>query len=112
MKAPAIGAVVSLSAILLTGEAGASRELVVEREAAERFIVLPDSVRFPEGITANPGFACRTRTIISREWPKRVGKLEREGIPECPEEPRYVGFPHRDRRIGREEEVSLVAKRR
>jgi DNA-binding beta-propeller fold protein YncE len=35
------------------GEARASEE-IVKPEAAERFATLPDGVRFPEGITANP----------------------------------------------------------
>lgn len=33
---------------------GAGVGIVVDREAAEDFAVLPDGVRFPEGITANP----------------------------------------------------------
>src|SRR5262245_20351384 len=32
----------------------ASEDIIVQREAAERFATLPDGVRFPEGITANP----------------------------------------------------------
>jgi len=32
----------------------ASEDIIVQREAAERFTTLPDGVRFPEGITANP----------------------------------------------------------
>jgi DNA-binding beta-propeller fold protein YncE len=35
-------------------EARASEEIIVKRDAAERFARLPDGVRFPEGITANP----------------------------------------------------------
>jgi len=35
-------------------EARASEEIIVKRDAAERFATLPDGVRFPEGITANP----------------------------------------------------------
>jgi DNA-binding beta-propeller fold protein YncE len=35
-------------------EARASEEIIVKPEAAERFATLPDGVRFPEGITANP----------------------------------------------------------
>ena len=35
-------------------EALASEDIIVQREAAERFATLPDGVRFPEGITANP----------------------------------------------------------
>lgn len=37
-----------------TGTAWADNELVVNRDAAMRFATLPDGVRFPEGITANP----------------------------------------------------------
>jgi DNA-binding beta-propeller fold protein YncE len=35
-------------------EARASEEIIVKPEAAERFATLPEGVRFPEGITANP----------------------------------------------------------
>jgi DNA-binding beta-propeller fold protein YncE len=35
-------------------EARAGEDIIVERDAAERFATLPDGVRFPEGITANP----------------------------------------------------------
>jgi DNA-binding beta-propeller fold protein YncE len=35
-------------------EARASEDIIVQRHAAERFVTLPDGVRFPEGITANP----------------------------------------------------------
>jgi sugar lactone lactonase YvrE len=38
----------------LTGQAWAGTDIIVKRNAAQRFIVLPDGVRFPEGITANP----------------------------------------------------------
>lgn len=36
------------------GAALADNDLIVERNAAQRFAILPDGVRFPEGITANP----------------------------------------------------------
>jgi DNA-binding beta-propeller fold protein YncE len=36
------------------GAARANDDLVVDRNAAHRFATLPDGVRFPEGITANP----------------------------------------------------------
>jgi DNA-binding beta-propeller fold protein YncE len=36
------------------GTASANDDLVVDRNAAHRFATLPDGVRFPEGITANP----------------------------------------------------------
>jgi DNA-binding beta-propeller fold protein YncE len=32
----------------------AGQEIIVKREAAEKFATLPDGVRFPEGITVNP----------------------------------------------------------
>lgn len=32
----------------------AGQDIIVKREAAEKFATLPDGVRFPEGITANP----------------------------------------------------------
>src|SRR5262245_18907185 len=35
-------------------ETRAREEIIVKRDAAERFVTLPDGVRFPEGITANP----------------------------------------------------------
>jgi DNA-binding beta-propeller fold protein YncE len=35
-------------------EAWAGENIIVKRDAAERFVALPDGVRFPEGITANP----------------------------------------------------------
>lgn len=43
--------------IAIGGGAGIARadgDLVVDRNAAHRFTTLPDGVRFPEGITANP----------------------------------------------------------
>src|SRR5213594_2394354 len=40
--------------IVVAGTVRAREDLVVKREAAERFAALPDGVRFPEGITANP----------------------------------------------------------
>src|SRR5688572_4261509 len=36
------------------GTARADDELTVRRDAAQKFATLPDGVRFPEGITANP----------------------------------------------------------
>ena len=35
-------------------ETRAREEIIVKRDAAERFVTLPEGVRFPEGITANP----------------------------------------------------------
>ena len=52
--AVALLSVIYLSAMSLTGQAWAGTDIIVKRNAAERFIVLPDGVRFPEGITANP----------------------------------------------------------
>ncbi len=40
--------------VLLSSQAWARRDIVVRSDAAETFIVLPDGVRFPEGLTANP----------------------------------------------------------
>src|SRR5437660_7508275 len=42
------------AACLTTTLADAADQLVVLRNAAEQFAVLPDGVRFPEGITADP----------------------------------------------------------
>jgi hypothetical protein len=46
-------AIVSLILVSQSG-AQAGEEIVVKRDAAERFVALPDGVRFPEGITVNP----------------------------------------------------------
>jgi DNA-binding beta-propeller fold protein YncE len=40
--------------ILVSENAGGADRVVVRREIAETFVVLPDGVRLPEGITANP----------------------------------------------------------
>jgi hypothetical protein len=45
--------IVSLVLVSFSG-AWASDEIIVKPHAARRFAVLPDGVRFPEGITANP----------------------------------------------------------
>src|SRR5436853_4168990 len=42
------------AACLTTTLADAADQLVVLRNAAEQFAVLPDGVRYPEGIAANP----------------------------------------------------------
>ncbi len=52
-KAPIVAAVLPL-VIALTGQAWARHTFIVDREAAETFVTLPNGVRFPEGITANP----------------------------------------------------------
>jgi DNA-binding beta-propeller fold protein YncE len=52
-KFSVFAALVSL-VIASHSEALASEDIIVKREAAERFVVLPKGVRFPEGITANP----------------------------------------------------------
>jgi len=52
-KFSVFAALVSL-VILSHSGAWAGEEIIVKRDAAERFAVLPDGVRFPEGITANP----------------------------------------------------------
>ena len=46
-------AIVSL-VLVWHSRARAGDEIIVKRDAAERFIVLPHGVRFPEGITADP----------------------------------------------------------
>lgn len=43
-----------LTIVLFTDEIRAAEGIVVKRDAAERFATLPDGVRFPEGIAANP----------------------------------------------------------
>lgn len=53
-KASIFAAVLPLIIALFIGELWASEGIVVQREGAEDFAVLPDGVRFPEGITANP----------------------------------------------------------
>jgi hypothetical protein len=35
-------------------EIWAGQDIIIKREATEKFVTLPDGVRFPEGITANP----------------------------------------------------------
>jgi DNA-binding beta-propeller fold protein YncE len=45
---------VMVSLVLVSSGAWASDEIIVRPDAAKRFAVLPDNVRFPEGITANP----------------------------------------------------------
>ena len=52
-KFSVFAALVSL-VILSHSGAWAGEEIIVKRDAAERFAMLPDGVRFPEGITANP----------------------------------------------------------
>jgi len=47
-------AVWTITAFAFIGAALAGDELVVNRNAAHQFATLPDGVRFPEGITANP----------------------------------------------------------
>ncbi len=54
MRRSLLAAAAVLLVVLLSGETWAARDIVVRRNAAEKFIVLPDGVRFPEGITANP----------------------------------------------------------
>jgi DNA-binding beta-propeller fold protein YncE len=42
--------------VVIVSHAGAwaRDDIIVKRDAAERFVTLPDGVRFPEGLTANP----------------------------------------------------------
>jgi hypothetical protein len=46
----------ALVSLVIASHSGAwgSEDIIVKRRAAERFVTLPDGVRFPEGITANP----------------------------------------------------------
>jgi DNA-binding beta-propeller fold protein YncE len=52
-KFSVFAAIVSLAIASHSGT-WAGEQIIVKRDAAERFVVLPDGVRFPEGITANP----------------------------------------------------------
>jgi DNA-binding beta-propeller fold protein YncE len=52
-KFSVFAAIVSLAIVSHSGT-WAGEEIIVKRDAAERFATLPDGVRFPEGITANP----------------------------------------------------------
>jgi DNA-binding beta-propeller fold protein YncE len=52
-KFSVFAAIVSLAIAFHSGT-WAGDEVIVKTDAAERFAVLPDGVRFPEGITANP----------------------------------------------------------
>lgn len=52
-KFSVFAAIVSLAIVSHSGT-WAGEEIIIKRDAAERFVVLPDGVRFPEGITANP----------------------------------------------------------
>ncbi|HEX9273945.1 MAG TPA: hypothetical protein VGA01_17220 [Candidatus Binatia bacterium] len=54
MKTFAVFATLVSLVIASHSEAWASEDIIVQREAAERFATLPDGVRLPEGITANP----------------------------------------------------------
>jgi sugar lactone lactonase YvrE len=53
-KLSIFAAILSFIIAVFIGEVWASEGIVVQRDAAEDFAVLPDGVRFPEGITANP----------------------------------------------------------
>jgi hypothetical protein len=54
MKNFTIWAVIVSVVLVSSGGAWAGDEIIVKPHAARRFAVLPDGVRFPEGITANP----------------------------------------------------------
>ena len=54
MKNFTIWAVVVSVVLVSFGGAWAGEEIIVKPHAARRFAVLPDGVRFPEGIAANP----------------------------------------------------------
>ena len=46
--------VIAAWTILPLPDTRAGQDIIVKREAAQKFATLPDGVRFPEGITANP----------------------------------------------------------
>jgi sugar lactone lactonase YvrE len=54
MKRPLLAALAAGAIALAVGDAIARDDLVLMRNAAQQFAVLPDGVRYPEGITANP----------------------------------------------------------
>jgi DNA-binding beta-propeller fold protein YncE len=54
MKNFSIWALIVSLVLVSFGGAWAGDEIIVKPDAAKRFAVLPDGVRFPEGITANP----------------------------------------------------------
>ena len=54
MKNFTIWAVIVSVVLVSFSGAWAGDEIIVKPHAARRFAVLPDGVRFPEGITANP----------------------------------------------------------
>ena len=54
MKRPLLAALAAGAMTLAVGDAMARDDLVLMRNAAQQFAVLPDGVRYPEGITANP----------------------------------------------------------
>lgn len=54
MKRPLLAALAAGAMAFAVGDAIARDDLVLMRNAAHPFAVLPDGVRYPEGITANP----------------------------------------------------------
>ncbi len=54
MKKVSVFAAIASLVIMFQSGAQARDDIIVKRDAAERFVVLPDGVRFPEGLTANP----------------------------------------------------------
>ncbi len=54
MNRPLLAALAAGVMVLAVGEAIAHDDLVLMRNAAQQFAVLPEGVRYPEGITANP----------------------------------------------------------
>src|SRR5437870_1097682 len=54
MKTSSTFAVILVFIVVSIGAVMARDDIVVKREAAERFATLPDGVQFPEGIAANP----------------------------------------------------------
>ena len=54
MNRPLLAALAAGAIALAAGDVIAKDDLVIARNAAQQFAVLPDGVRYPEGIAANP----------------------------------------------------------
>jgi hypothetical protein len=88
-------AIVSLVLVSQSG-AQAGEEIIVKRDAAERFIVLPNGVRFPEGITADPksediyvATFTSVQTVTNSCDSRKMASLSQS---EISVEPRFWGF--------------------
>ena len=77
MKRPLLAALAAGAMTLAVGEAIARDDLVLMRNAAQQFAVLPDGVRYPEGITANPATGAPTRSSRGRRLSSRRACCER-----------------------------------